>query len=259
MDFKTIKAALSANCKLSANGCFVMIALASLKFNEGDECKATIADIAAMCKLSVRTVKYTIAELKKAGAVSVKHEGKYSIYEFGEIGGGTGEDIAPVGGVDETACECVRHGKDTREKITFEELTEADAVEAGSRAGVSPDVARQVFADMKANGGGYMTRGGAFAKVTGDNLQAAIRAMSKHAKPTGDAAARTEKRHTAAEIANAVSLCAERCAMFKAGKCGAGVSVLPAIAEWPHPPEQCKKFKALETKTVKPERQKGKA
>ncbi len=125
-------------------------------------------------------------------------------------------------------------------------MSEAEAIAAGESAGVSAEVARQVFADMKANGGGYMTRGGVFVKVTGENLQAAIRTMSQHAKPIQQAAAMPKpKKHTAAEIKNAVALCAERCAMFKAGKCSAGVAVLPALSERPHPPQECKHYKAL--------------
>ena len=128
----------------------------------------------------------------------------------------------------------------------FDDLSEAEAIAAGESAGVSAEVARQVFADMKANGGGYMTRGGVFVKVTGENLQAAIRTMSKHAKPEQQAAANPKpKAHTAAEVKNAKDLCAERCAMFKAGKCGAGVAVLPALSERPHPPQECRNFKKL--------------
>lgn len=128
----------------------------------------------------------------------------------------------------------------------FDDLSEAEAIAAGESAGVSAEVARQVFADMKANGGGYMTRGGVFVKVTGENLQAAIRTMSQHAKPIQQAAAMPKpKKHTAAEIKNAVALCAERCARLCGGKCGAGVAVLPALSERPHPPQECKHFKAL--------------
>ena len=131
----------------------------------------------------------------------------------------------------------------------FDDLSEAEAIAAGESAGVSAEVARQVFADMKANGGGYMTRGGVFVKVTGENLQAAIRTMSQHAKPIQQAAAMPKpKKHTAAEVENAKQICFERCAMFKAGKCGAGVAVLPAMSEHLHPPEECEKYKALSEK-----------
>jgi len=124
----------------------------------------------------------------------------------------------------------------------FSELSESEAVEAGSKAGLPEDVARQVFAEMKANGGGYMSRG-AFVAVTSENLQAAMRTMGKHAKPT--TAKPKPKQHTAAEVENAKTLCAERCARFCNGKCGAGVAVLPSLSEHPHPPEDCSRFKEL--------------
>ena len=127
----------------------------------------------------------------------------------------------------------------------FDELTESDAIAAGESAGVSADMARQVFADMKANGGGYMNRNGVFVKVTSENLQAAIRAMGKRAQTEPQAAMPKPKAHRAADVATAKALCAERCAMFKAGKCGAGVAVLPYLSEHPHPPEECKHFKPL--------------
>jgi len=149
----------------------------------------------------------------------------------------------------ESVCEnpaCARGRTRAHTREDFEKLTEAEAIAAGKKAGVSQEVTRQVFADMKENGGGYITRGGVFVKVTGANLQAAIRTMAKHAKPESQAVSKPKpKQPTAAEVENAQALCAERCARFCNGKCGAGVAVLPSLSEHPHPPEECKNFKRI--------------
>lgn len=280
MDFKTIRAVINANAdkSLSASARLVIVALAVGMFKEGAQCKATVKELASMCNISPRTVKSVIATLKKAGIVGVSANGTANVYTLNgatiaptgdnkgatiaPMDGGNGATIAPIGatiaptggayiGIEFKENECEKSRGRIRARAhaharAFEELTEAEAIAAGKLAGVSVEVARQVFADMKANGGGYMTRGGVFVKVTGENLQAAIRTMSKHAKPEQQAAANPKpKAHTAAEVKNAKDLCAERCAMFKAGKCGAGVAVLPALSERPHPPQECRHFKKL--------------
>lgn len=280
MDLKTIRAVINANAdkSLSASARLLIVALAVGMFKEGAQCRATVKELASMCNMTPRTVISIIGTLKAAGIVRVIANGTANAYELngenispsgagnGEIisplGGGNGEiiscngeNISPSGGVyigleyKENVCEKSRGRVCARahtHAMSFDELTEADAIAAGKAAGVSPDIAREVFADMKANGGGYITRGGVFVKVTGDTLQAAIRTMSQHAKPKTQAAATAKpKAHTAQEIKQAQILCAERCAMFKAGKCGAGVAVLPALSAHPHPPQECRHFKEL--------------
>lgn len=283
MDLKSIRNTVNADKTISVIDRFVIVALAVGMFREGDKYKVSISDLACQCNVSPRTAKKSIANLKRAGIVSVSADGTANVYKLNSamiprqeigarnapigaadapMGGNVGARNAPIGAANapiggvyigleykENVCEksrgraCARAHTHAR---AFDELTEADAIAAGKAAGVSPDIAREVFEDMKANGGGYMKRGGVFVKVTGDTLQAAIRTMSQHAKPKTQAAATAKpKAHTEQEIKQAQILCAERCAMFKAGKCGAGVAVLPALSAHPHPPQECRHFKEL--------------
>jgi len=68
--------------------------------------------------------------------------------------------------------------------------------------------------------------------------------MSRNVKPCETAANQKPKAHTPEQMVNARELCAERCANFCGGKCCAGVKVLPALSEYPHPPQDCKKYRA---------------
>ena len=140
------------------------------------------------------------------------------------------------------------HSKDEREcggvetlslsQKSFSELTETDAVEAGRKAKLSDDVARQLFRELTDNGGGYQV-GKNFVEVTGKNLQSALKTMSRHIKQQS-AAMPKPKIYTCKDW----ELCKDWCANYKrGGGCMRGVEVPPDLNETrKHHPNECGNF-----------------